>query len=146
MRFRHRSSVDFPHPDGPMIAVTFRSRNSSDTPCTTRVAPKYASRFDTVRRAPRTASAAAAILAAASETTVRGTRGPRRPPDSMTGSVARSNKPPPRREPRDDADDENEPDENQRPGPRLGDPGVVGSARIDVDLMRERGDRLVECE
>ena len=31
IRLRHRSSVDLPHPDGPMIAVTNRSGSASET-------------------------------------------------------------------------------------------------------------------
>src|SRR5579863_2611197 len=42
MRFRHRSNVDLPHPDGPMMAVTNRSGSSTDTLCTAHDAPKYA--------------------------------------------------------------------------------------------------------
>src|SRR6266566_4236925 len=44
MRLRQRSSVDFPHPDGPMIAVTDRPGISSVTSPTAWVAPYHAFR------------------------------------------------------------------------------------------------------
>src|SRR5436190_18430417 len=43
MRLRQRSSVDLPHPDGPMIAVTWPCVTPNVTSRTTRDAPKYAS-------------------------------------------------------------------------------------------------------
>src|SRR3954468_8337486 len=43
MRFRQRSSVDLPQPDGPMIAVTCPARTPNATSRTTRDPPKYAS-------------------------------------------------------------------------------------------------------
>src|SRR5688572_7316012 len=39
IRFRHRSSVDLPHPDGPMNAVTCFSGISSETSCRACLAP-----------------------------------------------------------------------------------------------------------
>src|ERR1043166_2958179 len=44
IRLRQRSSVDLPHPDGPMIAVTSLVATANVTSRTTRAAAKYASR------------------------------------------------------------------------------------------------------
>jgi len=42
MRFRQRSSVDFPHPDGPMMAVTAWAEIDIDTSLTAGLSPKNA--------------------------------------------------------------------------------------------------------
>ena len=42
MRFEHRSRVDLPQPDGPMIAVTNRSGRDTETLRTAHDVPKYA--------------------------------------------------------------------------------------------------------
>src|SRR3569832_1347971 len=47
MRLRQRSSVDLPHPDGPMIAVTSPAATVNAPPLTTRDPPKNASRDST---------------------------------------------------------------------------------------------------
>ena len=39
MRFRQRSSVDLPHPEGPMIAVIVRSGTAIETSRTAGVTP-----------------------------------------------------------------------------------------------------------
>src|SRR6476661_8305564 len=49
MRLRQRSSVDLPHPDGPMIAVTSRSRKSTETLRTAGCLPNQAERSTTAR-------------------------------------------------------------------------------------------------
>src|SRR4051794_24612237 len=105
MRLRHRSSVDFPQPDGPMIAVTSRSRNVSDTPRTTSAAPKnalsdLASRR--IRAGPLAAAATGAVAVG------RGTRG---------DSVATTTESGACREAGCKADDEDNANEDQRAGP-----------------------------
>src|SRR5438094_9314235 len=50
MRFRQRSSVLLPHPEGPMIAVTVCAGNKSDTSRTARCCPKSAVRCAVSRR------------------------------------------------------------------------------------------------
>src|SRR5918999_1864970 len=119
MRFRQRSRVDFPQPDGPMIAVTWRSCASSETPRIACVGPNHAS-SPTVRMvgataaAPLTRSVSAAAIARAGDVT------------------------------RDDADDEDEADEDERSRPGLGPPLVVGAICIDEDLQWKGGDRLIK--
>src|SRR5579864_5504246 len=47
MRFRQRRNVDFPQPDGPMMAVTDRSWNVMETSRTAAIEPNLASRCST---------------------------------------------------------------------------------------------------
>src|SRR6476661_8168317 len=49
IRLRQRSSVDLPHPDGPMIAVTSCSRKSTETLRTADCFPNHAERPTTSR-------------------------------------------------------------------------------------------------
>src|SRR5687767_10601725 len=119
MRLRQRRRVDLPQPEGPMIAVTWRSGASNETPRTACVLPNQASRPSArttggLAAAPLTRSVSAAGIAS-------------------TGDIAR-----------DDADDEDEADEDERSRPGLGAPPVVGAVCIDKDLEGKRGDRLVE--
>src|SRR6185369_8040523 len=106
IRFRQRSSVDFPHPDGPMIAVTSLDGKSSVTFRTACVTPKYACK------------ARVSIAGAAGRSTGRGAS----PAGDMLRAIASVIRPPVLRahdEARDHADDEHEGDEHERPRPRL---------------------------
>jgi hypothetical protein len=47
MRFRHRRKVDFPHPDGPMTAITVFALTTRSTSFTACVARKKAKSFST---------------------------------------------------------------------------------------------------
>src|SRR5438045_527866 len=56
-RLRQRRNVDLPHPDGPMMAVTSRSRSAIETSRMAADAPKYADRLSVSSRGrPRAAS------------------------------------------------------------------------------------------
>src|SRR5258708_26437225 len=61
MRFRQRSMVLLPHPDGPMIAVTVCAGNSSDTSRTARCCPNIAVRCDASSRSRVLADATIAL-------------------------------------------------------------------------------------
>src|SRR5712691_8862006 len=61
MRFRQRSIVLLPHPDGPMIAVTVCAGNSSDTSRTARCCPNIAVRCDASSRSRVLADATIAL-------------------------------------------------------------------------------------
>src|SRR6266566_5851988 len=61
MRFKQRSSVLLPHPDGPMIAVTVCAGNRSDTSRTARWCPKSAVRCAASRRSRVLADATIAL-------------------------------------------------------------------------------------
>src|SRR6476661_9419468 len=129
IRLRQRSSVDLPHPDGPMIAVTSfdgKSRVTSRTAC---VAPKYAWR------------ARVCIAGAVGRSKARG--------DSPAVETLREAisviRPPVLRahhEARDHADHEYEGDENQRARPRLRMPFVVWADGVREHLEGQRGDGL----
>src|SRR5579883_2977968 len=162
MRFRQRSRVDLPHPDGPMIAVTKRSGRASVASLTACRAPKYASRDSAASRGAGAASgvARATPAAGAGGVTARDTAsapvtapGPRRSrsgrPDGSSPPVsrlvaARSGKPMSGRKARDQADEKDEANEDEGAGPGLGVPVVVRADRIGENLQRECGDRLVQ--
>src|SRR6185312_9061118 len=135
IRFRHRKSVDLPQPDGPMIAVTSPARTSNETSRTTRLAPKYASSASATSvsdgevAAMRTSSGALTVIATSRSCTS---------PGSIRGETESISSDEPRRE----ADDEDEPDEDEGPRPRLGVPIIEWRDRIVVDLRRKGGDRL----
>src|SRR5688572_15971524 len=120
MRLMQRSSVDLPHPDGPMIAVTWRSRKSSDTSRTACTSPNHASTDSTPTRRAATVSAAS------------------------LSSVAATGEPPSSGEPGSEADDEDEGDEDERSGPRERVLFLVGADRIGEYLQGKGGGRLVE--
>src|SRR6266550_3531265 len=61
IRFRQRSMVLLPHPDGPMIAVTVFAGNSSDTSRTARCCPNSAVSFTVSSRSRVLADAAIAL-------------------------------------------------------------------------------------
>src|SRR6266487_2050040 len=61
IRFRQRSMVLLPHPDGPMIAVTVCAGNSSDTSRTARCCPNIAVRCDASSRSRVLADATIAL-------------------------------------------------------------------------------------
>src|SRR5258706_2663112 len=61
MRFRQRSMVLLPHPDGPMIAVTVCAGNNSDTSRTARCCPSIAVRCDASSRSRVLADATIAL-------------------------------------------------------------------------------------
>src|SRR5687768_4198101 len=132
MRFKHRSSVDLPHPDGPMIAVTSRSPNAMATLRTTSAAPKNALSDDASRR---TRAAAAAGCPAGVAAVGRGTRG-----DSVS-TTAESGA---RREAGCKADDKDDPNEHEgaSPGERV--LLVVRANGEREDLKREGRDGLAE--
>src|SRR2546425_5096723 len=111
MRLRHRMNVDFPQPDGPMIAVTALGAIASPMPCSTWTSPNQALRSLT-RIPSATPSPHRAVTAA-------------------------------RRDPRREADQEDQRDQHQGPRPRLAMPGVEGRDRVGEDLERQRGDRLI---
>src|SRR5918993_6110531 len=106
IRLRQRNSVDFPHPDGPMIAVTWFVWKSSETSRTACVEPKCAlsARVCIAGSLPGSSDARIEVRAIAS---VIGA--------PVTGPYG---------EPREDADHEDEGDQNQRARPRLGVPFV----------------------
>src|SRR5688500_3305401 len=111
IRLRHRSSVDFPHPDGPMIAVTSPARKASDTSRTAREAPKYA-------LTPYAASRGSPGAPGAGSVTAAGRAG--------AGGVSRE-----------EADDEDDREEDEGAGPGLGVPLVVRADGICEDLQGE---------
>src|SRR4029079_1052946 len=105
IRLRHRSNVDLPQPDGPMIAVTSRSRNVMDTPRTTSAEPKNA----------LSAVASSRIRASSAEA---GTRWAGAVGRGASGeSVATATESGARREAGCKADDEDNADEDERAGP-----------------------------
>src|SRR6266576_7360819 len=61
MRFRQRSKVLLPQPDGPMIAVTVCAGNNSDTSHTARCCPNIAVRCDASSRSRVLADATIAL-------------------------------------------------------------------------------------
>src|SRR5687767_11258461 len=110
-RLRHRKKVDLPHPDGPMTAVTSRSRSSIVTLRMALDAPKYAVRRSTSRRGRPRSGARRSIAGAGA--------------DSGFGDKAGN-----------DTDDENHGDEDERTGPGEPMPFVVRTDGVRVDLMR----------
>src|SRR5215213_7874861 len=130
IRLRHRSRVDFPQPEGPMIAVTSLARKSSDTSRTALVAPKNA-------ESARVRIASAGSLAGARTGAVAGVDA-RADAASVMATADSST----RHDTREDADHQHETDEHQRARPGLRVPLVVGADRVGEHLQRERGDRL----
>src|SRR5512140_1121783 len=134
MRFRQRRNVDFPHPDGPMIAVTCRSWMRIDTPFTACTLPKYASSEPTrIRGVASNLSAGRATSDTSSRRFGRSV--------AATGREAGT-----RCEARDETDDEDERDEDERSGPSEGMPCVIGTYRVGEDLQGKGGDRLFQRE
>src|SRR5512138_1402398 len=131
IRFRQRSRVDLPQPDGPMIAVTSRSRNAIDTPRMTSAVPKNALTPLASSRTRASASGCAAGAAGAG----RGTRG---------DSVATAPESGPGREAGRKADDEDNADEDERASPGQRVLLVVRADREGEDLQWQRGDRLAQ--
>src|SRR5918911_5631149 len=121
MRLRQRRKVDFPHPDGPMIAVTRRSRRLSDTLRTARTVPYQALSSSTAMRGRAGASAMgrATILTSAVA----------RPSVAAAGAEAGA-----RRNAGEDTDDEDKGDENERSRPGEGVPLVIGADGVGEDL------------
>src|SRR5450432_1962463 len=132
MRLRQRRKVDLPQPDGPMIAVTWRSCTSMPTPFTAWTLPKYASSEPTRMRG--TASIVTAGRFMSDTSSCRFERSV-----ATTGREAGA-----RCETRDEANDEDERDEDERSGPSEGMPCVIGADRVREDLQWQRGDRLPE--
>src|SRR5438045_9647002 len=108
IRFRQRSSVDFPQPDGPMMAVISRSRTSIVMLRRTRDRPKYALSRSVERRG-------ALARESIDSTTPGSTDG------SMTDaiSVSADAKTGSRSESREQADDEHDEDQYQSSCPSL---------------------------
>src|ERR1043166_6642066 len=106
MRLRQRMNVDLPQPDGPMIAVTDRSWKCIVAPRTACTAPKYASSCST-RMCSLDATGCTSARTGAS---------------ALVAAIAL-----PRRDARDRTDDENDANEDERAGPGLGVPCVVGT-------------------
>src|SRR5688572_22355094 len=131
IRFRHRKSVDLPHPDGPMIAVTSRSRNAMDTSRTTFEVPNRAESPAVSRRT----RAVAVVPQAAGRVATEGWRG---------SSVATAAEAGARGETGGNADDKDDPDEDERARPRKGMLRIVWADGVGEDLQRECRDRLVE--
>src|SRR5262245_45679891 len=131
MRLRQRSSVDLPQPDGPMTAVTSRSRNVIETPRTASADAKNALSVVASRRI-RSASAAGGGAGVA---VGRGARG---------GSVATATKSGARCKAGCQADDEDNANENEgaSPGERV--LLVVRADREVEDLKGQRGNRLTQ--
>src|SRR5690242_7610983 len=118
IRFRQRTKVDLPQPDGPMIAVTDRSRRSTDTCRTAWSAPKYASSSATAIRVAGVSVAVSRSVASA---------------ETLSGCDTRGN-----------ADDEDDADEDEGARPGLRNPLVIGARCIVEDLQRKRGDRRAQ--
>src|SRR5215831_7589023 len=153
IRLMHRSSVDLPHPDGPMIAVTRPVSTWNETSRTTRAAPKYAS-SDSI------ASATSGVVAAASPCTATGSASgraagctpgalaARTEASAATGGIRTSRSIAAEPEARSggeaggEADDEDEREEDERACPGLSVPVVIGRNRIEINLHGKRGDRL----
>ena len=132
IRLRQRSSVDLPQPDGPMIAVTSRSRKVIETPRMTSDVPKNAL---SPLASSRTRSVALGSAAARAAGVGRGARGESvaTAPESGTGREAGCKA--------DDEDNANE-DERASPGERM--LLVVWADSESKDLQWERGDRLAQ--
>src|ERR1700722_8103189 len=153
IRLRHRSNVDLPQPDGPMIAVTSRSGKSNDTLRTACVLPKNASSLPTARatRAARSAACALGVLGRFSRNATAGEATGPTPltPVVVAGCVIVLIPAPGAElaaggEPGDEADDEDEGDEDEGAGPGLGVPFVVGADRIGVNLKGKGRNRLIQ--
>src|SRR5687768_13079549 len=112
-RFRQRRKVDLPQPDGPMIAVTSRSRSSSVTLRTPVALPKYAVRSTASSRVRPRSGARRSIAGAGA--------------DSGSGDKAGN-----------DTDDEHDGDEDERAGPSEPVPLVVRTDGVVEDLERQR--------
>src|SRR5215218_73222 len=95
IRFRQRSSVDLPHPDGPMIAVTSLCGKLSETSRTACVEPKYA-------------FSARVSIAGAAASTLTGGISTRVSASVIGPAVTRAH-----RDPREDADHEHEGDKHE---------------------------------
>src|SRR5689334_8960098 len=130
IRLRQRRNVDFPQPEGPMIAVTSRSANVIETRRTTSADPKNAlSAFASMRTRLGPAGAGGGPVDAVG----RGTSGDSVATAAESGAC---------RETGCKADDEDNADEDEGAGPRERVLRVVRADREGVDLKRERGDRL----
>src|SRR3954466_10059330 len=125
MRLRQRSRVDLPQPDGPMIAVTSfagKSRFTSRTAC---VDPNHALSEMACIASCRSGGSATAPPPLVPSTSIMAA--------AVTGS---------RDEPRGEADDENEADEDDGARPGLPVPVVVRADGIGEDLQWKSGDGL----
>src|SRR5215204_1033179 len=132
IRLRQRSRVDFPQPEGPMIAVTPLARKPSDTSRTALVAPKNA-------ESPRVRIASAGSVSGARAGAIAGEEARAADAASVMATADASA----RHDARDDADDQHESDEHQRARPGLRVPLVVRADGVGEYLQGERGDRLV---
>ena len=126
--------MDFPHPDGPMIAVISQSANYSVTPFSARSSPKYALRFWVASAGftPDEGSGRSADGDAVSESA------------TVDTSVCSKTEPRSGCESREKADDEHHNDQHEGAGPCLSVRGVVGADRVSEDLERQRRDRLTD--
>src|SRR5687768_4296839 len=132
IRFRHRRKVDFPHPDGPMIAVMLRSSNAIDTSLMACTSAKNASRWFTSTRV-RSSRATSGAAAAGFGAVIR------------TSSVTHPAEPRAGREAGSETDEEDEEDEDERSRPGEGMPLIIGADGIVEDLKRKRGNWLVQA-
>ena len=121
MRLRHRKNVDFPHPEGPITAVTFLSSSESVTPRMACTGPKYALSSCASRR-DRDVGATSAV-----SRSVTGAAVP-------TTSVDHSAEAGAGREAGREAEEEDERDEDERSGPGEGVPLVEGTDGIGENL------------
>src|SRR5437762_11436477 len=122
MRLRQRRKVDLPHPDGPMTAVTERSRNCTLASRTACIEPKYALSASTRTcggSAWRATSAATGIAEFVTSA-------------SLSCAVALS-----RSDTSREADDEDDGDEDEGARPGLRVPFVVWTNRIVENLKRK---------
>ena len=126
IRFRQRSSVDLPHPDGPMIAVTCplwhaRTRRRA------RRAPRRSRRRAIRRRCRRARPRSRVAPSRLRHWTAISTSSARDGAESTSRSIAAESEARTRREAGGDADDEDEAEEDERACPGLGVPVVVGA-------------------
>src|SRR4051812_22500590 len=137
MRLMHRSSVDFPHPDGPMIAVTACCGIASDTSLTAGAAPKYAHRCSVM-----TLGLSGALVLCASATTTRGdtTFGIMR--GLRAASIDWSTESRSRDEACSETDHQHYSDQHEGARPCLCMPFVVGADSVRENLERQSSDRL----
>src|SRR6185437_13434457 len=131
MRLRQRRKVDLPHPDGPIIAVTWRSRTCMLTRFTACTLPNHAFSEATRMRGRATSAAGVALTSETSSvaTMVRSVATPCREASARCDA-------------RDETNDEDERDEDERSCPSEGMPCVIGADRVREDLQRKRGDWL----
>src|SRR3954468_12492998 len=137
IRLKQRRRVDFPQPEGPMMAVTACCGIDSETFLTAATSPKNALSASVTMHGA--ASFAGAVGSSARSCTVGVTT---RAGLARNASVDWSAKTRPGYEPSDETDDEHDEDQHQRAGPGLAMPLVIGTDGVAEDLQGQSGDRL----